>query len=118
MRRGAALVAEDRVLAMGALARVAALAAVQEARELEPPVPTPRRLEEIAADRPHRAKLRRRRNGAGLAQRLRHFRIPLELGEGRAGSDPGAVDAARNEGTDVDQRLGLDDPLAQERHEV
>src|SRR3954447_4211541 len=48
MRRGAALVAEDRVLAVRTLARVAAVAAVQEARVLQPPVPTSGRLEQVA----------------------------------------------------------------------
>ena len=68
------LVAEERVLAVLALPRVAAVAAVQVARELQPPVPAARGLEQVAADRPCRAELRRRGEPAGLAQRVRDLR--------------------------------------------
>src|SRR2546423_35498 len=63
----APLVAEVRVLAMPPLLRGAALAAGEPGGNLEPPVPAARRLEEVAADRAHRAELGRRGEPAGLA---------------------------------------------------
>ena len=99
--------------------RVAAVAAVQPARELEPPVPAARRLEEVPADRAHRAQLRRRREPARLAQRVRHLRVGLELGERRARADPRAVDrraARRPRGaTSVS---ACDEPVAHQRDEL
>src|SRR5207244_12301708 len=75
MRRRAEVVREDRVRAMLALLCVTAVAAVQPARVLEPPVPAARRLEQVAADRAHVAELRRRREPAGLAQRVGDLRL-------------------------------------------
>src|SRR5690242_19001534 len=109
MRRGAARVAEDRVLAVRALPGVTARAAVEEARVLQAPVPAARRLEQIAADRPHRPQLRRGRQRARLAQRLRHLGIDLELADRRARADASPVDPSRDELADVDERLRLDD---------
>src|SRR5215208_5769890 len=118
MGRRAALVAEDRVLAVDALARVAAVAAVQEAWVLQPPVPAARRLEQIPADRAHRAQLGRGGQRARLAERLRDLRFELQLGQRRARADRRSLDAARYDAADVDQRFCLDDPVAQERDEV
>ena len=50
MRGRAEVVGEDRVLAVLALARMAAVSAVEPARVLQPPVPAARRLEQVAAD--------------------------------------------------------------------
>src|SRR5438128_10980053 len=102
MRRRAEVVREDRMLAMLALLRVTAVAppvaaTVQSARILEPPVPAARRLEQVAADRAHVAKLRRRREPAGLAQRPGNMRIALELGKRRARTDAVAVEATRDD---------------------
>ena len=118
MRRGAALVAEDRMLAVGARLREAALAAVEPARELQPPVPAARRLQEVAADRPHRPHLRRGGEAAGLAEGVRHLRVDLELRQGRAGADRRALDPARNDRPQLDQRLGLDEAVAEQRNEL
>ena len=98
--------------------READVAAVQPARELEPPVPAARRLAEVAADRPHRAELRRGGLRARLAQRGGDLRVDLELGERRAGADPRAVDPARHRVGQVDERVRVDDPVAEERDEV
>ena len=87
MRGCAPLVAEEGVLAVLSLPGVAAIAAVQVARESQPPVPTARGLQQIAADRPRSPQLGRGREPAGFAQRRRDLRIGLELGEGRAGAD-------------------------------
>src|SRR5207248_10969701 len=80
VRGGAAVVREDPVLAMLAVARVTAVAAVQAARVLQPPVPAPGRLQEVAAERAHRTQLRRRGEPARLAQRVGNLRARLELG--------------------------------------
>src|SRR6185436_13481475 len=98
MRRSAALIAEDRVFAVGTVAGEAALAAVKPAVEAEAPVPAARRLEQVAADRAHRAELRRGGLRAGLAQHLRDLRIDLELGEGRPRADRRPLDPARHDG--------------------
>ena len=66
MRGGAPFVPEDRVLAMRAGLGVARVAAVQVARKLQAPVPAARGLEQVAADRSHRAELRRGSEAAGL----------------------------------------------------
>src|SRR5204863_10166481 len=87
MRRRAALVAEDRVLAVLAPACVTQVPAVQVALEPEPPVPATRGLEKVPAERAHRAELRRRRERARLAQHLGDLGIHLELGERRCGAD-------------------------------
>src|SRR5438093_4742222 len=118
MRRGAAVVAEDRVLAVLAFACVATVSAVEPAREVEPPVPAPCGLKEVAGDRAHVPELWRRREPAGLAQRVRYLRARLELGQRRSRADPRPVDAARNQPADVDQPLDLHEPVAHERHEL
>src|SRR6185437_3696027 len=102
------------------LARVTAVAAMEKARELQPPVPAARRLEQIAPDRPHRAQLRRGRERTGLAECLRDLVVGLELCERRSGTDPATALAhpARYDSAQLDQRLGLDDPVAQERDEI
>src|SRR5512133_3644796 len=102
------------------LARVAAVAAVEEARELQPPVPAARRLEQVAPDRPHRAQLRRGRQRAGLPERLWDLAVGLELCERRSRTDPATafVHPARYDSAQLDQCLGLDDPVAQERDEI
>ena len=51
------VVGEDRVLAVDAFLREAAIAAVEPAGKAEAPVPAPRRLEQVAGDRPHRPQL-------------------------------------------------------------
>src|SRR4051794_36370616 len=118
MRRRAHLVAEDRVLSVLAGLGVAAVAAVEEAREVEPPVPAPRRLEEIAADRAHRAQLRRRGEPTRLTQRLRDLWVDFELRERRACTNTHArrssrdvtrtrsVDPARQDLSQLDERVG------------
>src|SRR5207253_8357632 len=58
MRGRAEVVREDRMLAVLALLCMAAVAAVQAAGVLEPPVPAARRLEQVAADGAHVAELR------------------------------------------------------------
>jgi hypothetical protein len=118
VRGRATLVAEDRVLAVLAVPRVAAVAAVQVAREVEPPVPAARGLKEVAADRAHVAKLRRGGEAAGFPQCRGNVLRVLELGERGAGADAFSVDAARKEGPDVDERIGLHEPVADERHEI
>src|SRR5919206_4770475 len=102
MRRRAPRVPEDRVLAMLTLARVTDIAAVQVARKAEPPVPAAGRLQQIAAERAHRAKLRRRRQHARLPQGLRDLRIDLELCERRAGSYACSIHAARDDRPHLD----------------
>jgi hypothetical protein len=87
MRRGAEVVGEDRVLAVLAFARMAAVAAVQPARELEPPVPAPCRLEEVAAERSHIPQLRARGEPARFAQCSGDLRRRLELRERRPRAD-------------------------------
>ena len=52
MRGGAEVVREDRVLAVDPLPGEAPVAAVESAGELQPPVPAPRRLEQVARDEP------------------------------------------------------------------
>src|SRR5512141_2116235 len=118
MRRRAEVVREDRVLAVLAVARVAAVTAVEAAVVAEPPVPAPRRLEEVAAERAHVAELRRRRKPARLAQRVRNPRLDLELAERRPRADHPARDAARHDATHVDERLRAQQPVLQERHDL
>ena len=99
--------------------REAAVAAVQVARKLQAPVPAARRLEEVAADRAHRAQLRRGRERAGLAQRRRDLRVGLELGERRPGTDPAVlgsrVGTSPSTWTSVSRS---DDPVPEQRDEV
>jgi len=114
----ALLVAEDRVLAVRAVSRKALLAAMQPAVEAQPPVPTSCRLQEIAADRPHRAQLRRSCLRARFAQRLRDPRIDLELGQCRARADAGAVYSARDDVADVHERVGSHEAVSHERDKL
>src|SRR6266566_9534663 len=117
--RGCALVvAEDRVLALRAVSREARLAAVQPAIEAEPPVPAARRLQEVAADRPHRAELWRSCLRARLPQRLRDFAIQFELCQCRPRADAGARDPARDDVANLNQRVGLDQAVPYERNEL
>ena len=95
MRRGAELVAEERVLAVLARLGVAAVAAVQVAGKVEAPVPAARGLQEVAADRAHVAELGRGGEPARLAESRRDLRIDLELRERRACTDRSARDPAR-----------------------
>jgi hypothetical protein len=118
MRRRAAVIAEDRVFAVRAGLRQAPLAAVQPARKLQSPVPAARRLQQVAADRPHGSHLWRGREAAGLAERLRDLRVDLELAERRPGADAGAVDPARHDLAELDERLHLDEVVAQQRDEL
>src|SRR6266566_3636255 len=118
MCRCTALVAEDRMLAVNALARVATVASMQVARKLEAPVPAPRRLEQIPADRSHRSELRRRRQRASFPERLRDLQVGLELPQRRPGTDLRALDPPRNNVTQADERLGLHDAVPQKRHEI
>src|SRR4051794_37227607 len=97
MRRGAEAVREDRVLAVLAVTGMAAVAAVQPAREVESPVPATGRLEEVAAERAHVPELRRRREPAGLAQRLGNRRLDLELRQRGPCTDRRALDPARHD---------------------
>ena len=118
VRGGTEVVREDCVLAVLALACMAAVAPVETARILEPPVPAARRLEQVAADRAHVAELRGRSEPARLAQRTGDVRIVLELGKRRARADAVAVHAARHDSADVDEAFGLQDPVPQERHHL
>ena len=118
MRRGAELVAEERVLAVLARLRVAAVAAVEEAGKVEAPVPAPRRLQQVAADRAHVAELGRGGEPARLAERRRDLRVDLELGERRAGADRATRDPARQHARDVDEPVGRDEAFLQERDEL
>src|SRR6266550_7508456 len=97
MSRCALFVAEDRMLAVCAFLREAPVAAVEPAVEAKPPIPAARRLQEVAADRPHRAQLRRRRLRARLPQHLRDLRIGLELCQCRSRADTGPADPARHD---------------------
>ena len=116
MRGRAVVVREDRMLAVLASPRVAAIAAVQAAGIFQPPVPAARRLEQVAADRAHVAELRGRRKPARLAQRFGDLGARLELGERRSRADPTALHAARNVPADVDEHVGLEDPVAKQRN--
>src|SRR3954468_6718978 len=118
MRRRAEVVRENRVLAMLSFPRVTAIAAVEAAWIVEPPVPAAGRLEEVAADRPHIAKLRRRGEAAGLAQRVGDLRIDLELAERRTRADDIVAHAPRHDPADVDERVRLEDPIPEERHDL
>ncbi len=118
VRRRARRVRDDRVLSMHPLAGKAAVAAVEPAGVLEPPVPAARRLEEVAADRAHRADLGRRREPAGLAESVGDLRVGLELLESRPGADSRPVDPSWDDGADVHDRVRGDDPVAEHRHEV
>ena len=114
VRGRAEVVREDRVLAVLALARVAAVAAVEPARELQPPVPAARRLEQVAADRAHVAELRRGGEAARLPQRVGDLRVALELGERRSGADASVPRTPRGTtSAHVDERLGPNEPVAQ-----
>src|SRR5438445_754603 len=108
MRGRAVVVCEDRMLAVLTFASVAAITAVQMAGIFQPPVPAARRLEQIATERAHVAKLRRGRKPARLAQRLGDLGARLELGERRARADAVALHAARDDPADVDERVGLE----------
>src|SRR5207247_4967020 len=116
MCRSTAVIAEDRVLTVLAGLGVTNVAAVQIAGELEPPVPAPRRLQQVAAERAHRPQLGRRRERARLAQDLRDLRIGLELRQCRARSDPRSVDPARDDVAELDQLVGAKDPVAEQRY--
>jgi hypothetical protein len=106
------------MLPVSTVLRKAAFSAVEPALEAEPPVPATSGLEEVAAHGAHRAQLRRRGLRAGFPQRLGDLRVRLELGQRRAGADAIAVDAARHDRTDVYQRLGVHEPVAEQRHEL
>ena len=118
MRRRAVVVREDRVLAVLPFARMTTVAAVQATRILQPPVPAAGRLQKVAADRAQVAQLRRRGEPAGLAQRLRDLRVRLQLGERRARADAVFLDAGRDHTPDVDELLGLEDAVAEQRHDL
>ena len=118
MRRRAALVAEDRVLAVLPGLGMAHVAAVEIAGKLEPPVPASGRLQQVSAQRAHRAQLRRRSERARFAQDLRDLRIDFELGQGRTRSDPRSLDLARDDVPELDQLFGAHDPVAEQRHEL
>jgi hypothetical protein len=118
VRGGAEVVPEDRVLAVLSPARVADVASVEAAGELESPVPAACRLEKVPADRAHVPELRARGEPAGLAECLRHLGIDLEVAEGRSGADPRPVDAARNDPPHVDERLSFDQPVPQKRNNL
>ena len=95
------------------------VAAVQAAREVEPPVPAARRLEQVAADRAHVAELRARGEAARLAQRVRDLRrrprarpaslpAPMRVPSIPRGDDPrGRRRASR-----------LEQAVAQKRHDL
>ena len=104
------------MLAVLALLREALVAAVQAARPVQAPVPAARLLQQVAGERAHVAQLRARREAARLAQRSGHLRIALELRERRARADAVPVDPARHDAADVDERVRLDQPAAQQRH--
>src|SRR5206468_7935992 len=118
MGRGAEAVLEDRVLAVLALACEALLAAVQAARPAEAPVPAAGRLEQVACERSHGAKLRARGQPAGLAQDVRDLRVALELGERRPRPDPPLGDASGHDPLDLDQGLPLDEAAAEQGDEL
>src|SRR6476659_10664579 len=103
MSRSTPRIAEDCMLAVLAGLGLAGVAAVQIAGALEPPVPTPCRLEQIAADRAHRPELGRCSQRARFAERLRDLGLDLELSECRPRSDPRPVDSARDDVTDLEQ---------------
>src|SRR5207248_10748074 len=103
---------------MLAVPRVAAVAAVQTAGVLEPPVPAARRLQEVPADRAHVPQLWRRREPARLAERLGSRERRLELSERRPGADRVAVDTAGHDTADVDEPVGLEDPVTEQRYHL
>ena len=118
MRRGTELVAEERVLSVLAGLGVAAVAAVQVAGKVEAPVPAARCLKQVAADRPHVAELRRGGEPARVAEHCRDLWIDLELRERRARTDRPSRDPTRQHARDVDEPLGGDEALLQQRHEL
>src|SRR5437588_3424327 len=103
---------------MDAVLRVAAIASVEIAGKLQAPVPAARGLQKVAADRSHRAKLRRCREAAGFTQRSRDLRIDLQFGKRGPRTDPIALDAARDDVADLDERVGAHDSLAYEWNEI
>src|SRR5439155_27293559 len=103
----------DRTLAVLAGAAEALVAAVEAAGPLQAPVPAARGLQEVSADRAHVAQLRARREPARLPQGGRDLRVALELRERRARPDARAVDAARHDRADVDERVRLHDSRAE-----
>src|SRR5215212_1221886 len=118
MSRRAAVVSEDRVLAVLAGLGMADVSAVEIARKLEPPVPAPGRLQQIAAERAHGPQLGRRGERARFAQALRDLRVDLELGEGRPCSDASSGDSTRDDVPQLDQLVGSNDPVAKQRDEL
>src|ERR687895_66422 len=74
-------VAENGGAPVLSVAGVADIAAVQPAGELQAPVPAACRLEQVPAEGAHRPELWRRREPAGLAERIRDLRVDLELCE-------------------------------------
>jgi hypothetical protein len=111
-------VPEDRVLAVLALLRMAAVAPVEVAREVKSPVPAAGRLPEVAAERAHVPELGRGGQAAGFAQGVGDRGRRLQLGERRAGADPSSFDSAREERPDVDELVGADELVADERDEI
>src|SRR5207247_8519610 len=101
-----------------ALPRVAAVADVQIAGEVEAPIPAARRLAEVPPDRSHRPELGRRGERARLSESVRDLRVDLKLGKRRAGSDRRAVDSSRQDSADVDERLRAEEPVAEERDDL
>src|SRR5262249_52489621 len=103
---------------MLALAREALVPAVQPTGPAKAPVPAAGRLKEIAAERAHRPELWAGREPACLSQRGSDRRVALEVGERHARADPVAVDSPRDDAADVDERLGLQQARAQQRHHL
>src|SRR5262249_3229205 len=108
----AEVVRHDRMLAVLPLTGVAAVAAVQAARVAEPPVPAARRREQVAPERAHVPELRRGREPARLAERVRDLRIDLELCERRARADRRALDPTWHDLAHVHEPVGLEQALA------
>src|SRR5438128_832355 len=122
MGRGAALVAEDRMLTVRPVPGLAAVAPVQVARKLQAPVPAPRRLEQVARDASHRPQLRGGRLRTGFPQGLRHPVVRLELAQRRAGADGDgggrSCDSARNGSLEPDELVRGDETVAKKRNEI
>ena len=120
MRRGAEVVAEDRVLAVLAVARVAACrrraaGTGRPSRQYQQRVDWSR----LPPTVPIVAELRRRGEPARLAQRVRDLGARLELGQRRRRADPGAVDPARQRGPRRSTSVSVvEQSVAQQRHDL
>ena len=113
------LVPEERVLAMLPVLRVAAVAAVQVAGEIEPPVPAAGGLEQVAADRAHVAELGRGGQPARLAESRGDLRIEPRAPRASCRRRSSRPEIPRGSAPrDVDEPSAVTIPSRQQRHEL